>query len=101
MCEPARRLTLRSVVVGHAARIARPRYIRVTCDACGVSMADVCGKPDLPVMVRVAAIRKFKTAGWHHDPGTHARTKTLEEVQFQRDGTGKWYCPTCGRKGHL
>ena len=74
-------------------------HIRVTCDACGVVTAEVCGRRDPPVMARVAAIRKFKTAGWHHDPGSHARTRTLEEVQ--RDGTGKWYCPTCERRGHL
>jgi hypothetical protein len=74
-------------------------HLRVTCDACGVSSAEVCGKRDPPVMARVAAIRKFRAAGWHHDPGRQARMRTQEEVE--REGTGKWYCPTCGKMGHL
>jgi hypothetical protein len=74
-------------------------HIRVTCDACGVSTAEVRGRRDPPVMAQVAAVRKFKTAGWHHDPGAHARTKTLEEVQT--GGTGKWYCPTCRGDGRV
>ncbi len=60
-------------------------HLRVTCD--------------LPVMARVAAVRKFKAAGWHNDPGEHARTRTLEQVQ--RDGGGRWYCPACARRTHL
>jgi hypothetical protein len=74
-------------------------HLRVTCDACRSSSAEVCGKRDPPVMARVAAMRKFKASGWHHDPGSYARTKTLEEAE--RDGSGRWYCPSCGRKGHL
>jgi hypothetical protein len=74
-------------------------HLRVTCDACRTASAEVCGKRDLPVMARVAAVRKFKAVGWHNDPGDHARTKTLEQVQ--RDGGGRWYCPTCARRTHL
>jgi hypothetical protein len=74
-------------------------HLRVTCDACRTATAEVCGKRDLPVMARVAAIRKFRAVGWHHDPGDLARTKTLE--QAQRDGSGRWYCPQCGRQRHL
>ena len=50
-------------------------------------------------MARVAAVRKFKAVGWHNNPGEHARAKTLEQVQ--REGGGRWYCPTCARKTHL
>jgi hypothetical protein len=74
-------------------------HLRVVCDSCRTTSAEVCGKRDLPVMARVAAMRKFKDCGWHHDPGDHARTKTLEHAQ--RDGSGRWYCPGCASKSHL
>jgi hypothetical protein len=74
-------------------------HLRVICDACRTATAEVCGKRDLPVVARVAAMRKFRAAGWHHDPGDHARTKTLE--QAEKDGSGHWYCPNCGRQSHL
>ena len=68
-------------------------HLRVTCDACRTASAEVFGKQDLPVMACVAAVRKFKAVGWHNDPGEHRRSKTLDDVQ--RDGSGRWYCPTC------
>lgn len=74
-------------------------HIRVICDACRTSSAEVCGHRDLPVMARVAAMRKFKGVGWHHDPGSHGRPKTVE--QAERDGSGRWYCPTCARRTRL
>jgi hypothetical protein len=70
-------------------------HLRVTCDACRTATAEVCGKRDLPTMARVAAIRKFRAAGWHHDPG-NVRAKDAG-----RDGLGRWYCPECGRTKHL
>ncbi|HZU84907.1 MAG TPA: hypothetical protein VE987_18375 [Polyangiaceae bacterium] len=74
-------------------------HVRVYCDGCRSATAEVCSQRDLPVMARVAAIRKFRAAGWHHDPGYHSRSKTLEQVQ--RDGSGRWYCPQCASKSHL
>jgi len=74
-------------------------HIRVTCDACRKNSAEVCGRRDPPVMARVAAVRKFRAQGWHHDPGSPSRTKTLEESE--RDGAGRWYCPECGSARHL
>jgi len=74
-------------------------HVRVLCDACRTTSAEVCGRRDLPVMARVAAVRKFKAVGWHHDAGEHTRTTTLEQVQ--RDGSGRWYCPGCAKKTHL
>jgi hypothetical protein len=73
-------------------------HLRVLCDSCRTSSAEVCGKRDLPVMARVAAVRKFKEVGWHHDGGDHARTATLDQVQ--RDGSGRWYCPSCAKNRH-
>jgi len=74
-------------------------HIRVTCDACRSANAEVCTRRDLPVMARVAASRKFREVGWHHDPGDSMRAKTLEQIE--RDGSGRWYCPECGRRKHL
>lgn len=79
-----------------ALAVVQAAHLRVVCDACRRSSAEVCGKRDLPVMARVAAVRKFKSVGWHHDPG---RAKTLDEAE--REGSGRWFCPECGRKGHL
>jgi hypothetical protein len=73
-------------------------HIRVTCDACRSADAEVCGKRDMPLMARVAAIRKFRAAGWRHEPNEYTRT---EELQVARaDGLGRWYCPACARSRH-
>jgi hypothetical protein len=82
-----------------ALQLIEAAHLRVTCDACRAASAEICGKRDLPVMARVAAVRKFKEVGWHNDPGNHSRTTTLG--QAQRDGGGRWYCPTCARHTHL
>jgi hypothetical protein len=74
-------------------------HVRVICDACRVATAEVCGRRDLPVMAKVAAMRKFRASGWHHDPGNAARPTTSEHAP--RDGSGRWYCPECGRRSHL
>jgi hypothetical protein len=75
-------------------------HIRVVCDACRVSSAEVCGKRDLPVAATVAAVRKFKAAGWHHDAGGRSvRQKTIDDAE--RTGMGRWYCPDCGKKPHV
>ena len=74
-------------------------HIRVTCDRCGVT-AEVCGRRDLPVMARVASVKKFLSIGWHHDaarrPGSARADKESTEM-----GNGKWYCPGCARQTHL
>jgi hypothetical protein len=74
-------------------------HIRVTCDACGVT-AEVCGRRDLPVMARVASVRKFQAIGWHLDPSTRARSARAE-IAASEMGYGKWYCPGCAGKTHL
>jgi hypothetical protein len=79
--------------------IVESTHVRVVCDACRTQTAEVCGKRDLPVMARVAALRKFKSVGWHHDPGSTNRSHARE--QAERDGSGRWYCPTCARRTHL
>lgn len=80
-------------------QLVEAAHLRVTCDACRTASAEVCGKRDLAVMARVAAVRKFKEVGWHNDPGEYARAKTLEQVQ--QEGGGRWYCPICARRTHL
>lgn len=79
--------------------VVEAAHVRVVCDACGAASAEVCGKRDLPVMARVAAVRKFKSVGWHHDPGSTPRASTQEDIR--RTGAGRWYCPQCGRRSHL
>jgi hypothetical protein len=74
-------------------------HLRVVCDSCRTATAEVCGKRDLPVAARIAAMRKFKSVGWHHDPGNSGRVRVIE--QAERDGIGRWYCPTCARRTHL
>lgn len=74
-------------------------HVRVVCDACRGVSAEVCGKRDLPVMARVAAVRKFKAVGWHHDPGRPASARA--EKESDSSGSGKWYCPECSRRTHL
>jgi hypothetical protein len=75
-------------------------HLRVICDACRTASAEVCGKRDLPVMARVAAVRKFKAVGWHHDPGRN-HSSARSEKEAETSGSGRWYCPTCARSTHL
>ncbi len=70
-------------------------HIRVTCDACRSADAEVCGKRDLPLMARVAAVRKFRAAGWRHEAPEYVRTEALRDARL--DGLGRWFCPTCAR----
>jgi hypothetical protein len=51
-------------------------------------------------MARVAAVRKFKAVGWHQDAGRDVQSSRGKE-DIERSGAGRWYCPECGRKGHL
>jgi hypothetical protein len=74
-------------------------HLRVTRDACRSASAEVCGKRDLPIAARIAAMRKFKAAGWHHDAGVDRRARVIERAE--REGSGRWYCPTCARRTHL
>jgi hypothetical protein len=74
-------------------------HVRVVCDSCRTASAEICGKRNLPLMVRATAITKFQAAGWHHDPGGSVRLKAFE--QAERDGSGRWYCPACARQTHL
>lgn len=74
-------------------------HVRVTCDSCRAATAELCGKRELPLTARAQAVRRFMAAGWHHDPGQHARARTQEQVE--REGAGRWYCPACARKPHL
>ncbi len=82
-----------------ALAVVQAAHLRVVCDGCRRASAEVCGKRDVPVMARVAAVRKFKSVGWHHDPGQYGRAKTLDDAE--REGSGRWYCPECRRKGNL
>jgi hypothetical protein len=77
-------------------------HVRVQCDSCGVS-AEVCGRRDLPVMARVAAVRKFHAIGWHLDPSHPARRSSSARAERESSemGSGKWYCPGCAAKSHL
>ena len=75
-------------------------HVRVTCDGCHTASAEVCGKRDPPVMARVAAIRKFKEVGWHHDAGRH-HTSARAEKDSEASGSGRWYCPACSKRSHL
>lgn len=74
-------------------------HVRVQCDACRAETAEVCGRRELPATATVAAVRELRAAGWHHDPGSHLRQKLIDDAE--RTGAGSWYCPACGRKGHL
>jgi hypothetical protein len=79
--------------------LVQATHLRVVCDSCRTANAEVCGKRDAPAAARIAAIRKLKDHGWHHDAGEHTRVKTLEHVE--RDGSGRWYCPACASRSHL
>jgi hypothetical protein len=70
--------------------------IRVLCDGCGIESAEVYGAKDMPVMATVAALRKFKSVGWHHDSARNQPRTKGEEVE--RTGWGRWYCPKCGAR---
>ena len=74
--------------------VADAVHVRVTCDSCRAT-AEVCGKRAMPVVARAAAVERFRAAGWHHDPG-QTRRKDAD-----LSGAGRWYCPECGRRGHL
>jgi hypothetical protein len=58
-------------------------YIRVVCDACRASSAEICGKRDPPVMARVAAIRKFKR-------GLAPRSRRSHANGEPRGGSTRW-----------
>jgi hypothetical protein len=73
-------------------------HIRVTCDDCRSADAEVCGKRDLPLMARVAAVRKFRAVGWRHEPHEYTRAEDLEVAR--KDGLGRWFCPACARSRH-
>jgi hypothetical protein len=81
-------------------QVVEAAHLRVTCDACRTATAEVCGKRDLPVAARVAAIRKFNEVGWHHDPGSHHASARAEK-ESESSGSGRWYCPTCAKRTHL
>jgi hypothetical protein len=83
-----------------ALQLVEAAHVRVVCDGCRSATAEVCGKRDLPVMARVAAMRKFKAVGWHHDPG-HRHTSARAEKDSESSGSGRWYCPACARRTHL
>ncbi|HLK36145.1 MAG TPA: hypothetical protein VKU41_05290, partial [Polyangiaceae bacterium] len=75
-------------------------HVRVVCDGCRSASAESCGKRDVPTLARIAAVKRFRDFGWHHDPGRRhlsARSENDSEIH----GTGRWYCPTCARKSHL
>jgi hypothetical protein len=77
-------------------RTVEAAHIRVICDGCRTSTAEVCPRRELPVTARGTAMRKFKAVGWHHDPGSGRKAE-----QAERDGGGRWYCPSCARQTHL
>jgi hypothetical protein len=74
-------------------------HIRVTCDRCGVT-AEVCGRRDLPVMARVASVKKFLSIGWHNDAGRRSASARAEKESAEM-GNGKWYCPGCASQTHM
>ncbi len=79
--------------------LVQSTHVRVACDACRTATAEVCGKRELPVTVRASAVPKFKKAGWHHDTGSQGRVREWEHAE--REGSGRWYCPSCASKTHL
>jgi hypothetical protein len=80
-------------------QLVQASHVRVTCDACGTASAEVCGKREPPLKARIAAVQKFKDVGWHHDPGRRASARA--EHDAEATGSGRWYCPGCGRRNHL
>lgn len=83
-----------------ALQVVAAAHIRVACDACRASSAEVCGKRDMPDAAQSAAIRKFEAAGWHHDPGRQ-HSSARAENESESSGSGRWYCPGCARRTHL
>jgi hypothetical protein len=83
-----------------ALQLVEASHVRVVCDSCRTVTAEVCGKRDLPVMARVAAVRKFEAVGWHHDPGRR-NTSARAERDAESSGSGRWYCPACAKRPHL
>jgi hypothetical protein len=74
-------------------------HLRVVCDACHVASAEVCAKRTVALAARIAAVPRFRAAGWHNDVGEYTRARALDEAR--REGSGKWYCPECARRTHL
>jgi hypothetical protein len=79
--------------------IVTATHVRVTCDGCRKTTAELCGKREIAATAAATAVPKFKAAGWHHDAGDHVRSRTEEQVE--REGAGRWYCPACSRQTHL
>jgi hypothetical protein len=79
--------------------IVEASHARVICNGCREATAELCGRRELAVSVRLSAVPKFKKAGWHHDAGDYGRVRSLEGAQ--REGTGRWYCPGCAPRTHL
>lgn len=73
-------------------------HVRATCNGCGTT-AELCARRELAATALATAAQRFERAGWHHDPGDHTRSRTLEDVE--RSGRGRWYCPACARRTHL
>jgi hypothetical protein len=69
--------------------------IRVLCDGCRTESAEVYSAKDMPVMATVAALRKFKSAGWRNDSARNVRSSVRPKLQPEWDGWGRWYCPKC------
>jgi hypothetical protein len=82
-----------------ALQMVETTHVRVVCDACRAVKAELCGRQELLVTVRLAAVRKFQAGGWHHDAGQHGRQRDWERVEAA--GAGRWYCPTCAKQTHL
>jgi hypothetical protein len=79
--------------------LVQATHVRVVCDACRTTSAEVCAKRELPVLARASAVPKFKKAGWHHDASAQGRVREWEHAE--REGSGRWYCPACARRTHL
>ncbi len=73
-----------------------PKRVRVLCDHCRSETAEVYGKRDMPVMATVAAIRKFKSVGWRHEPFRQPRPNLADDAE--RTGSGRWYCAKCAKE---
>jgi hypothetical protein len=80
-------------------KLVEAAHFRVTCDSCGVATAELCPRRDPPLKARAAAVAKFKSAGWHNDPGSSRSHRAEKEADA--GGYGRWYCPGCGRSTHL
>ncbi len=74
-------------------------HVRVVCDGCGQASAELCCKREQGLAAKQSAAPRFRSAGWHHDPGRHASARA--ESESERAGSGRWYCPACARQTHL